>query len=184
MSLLKEINRYKPVNEQEENDKKVMLEYMQKYSNYLTRENKVAHFTTSIWTVNKERTKTLMVYHNIYDSWSWIGGHADGEEELASVALRELEEETGVENAVLVNKDIFSLEILTVDGHIKKGKYVSGHLHFNITYLAEADENHMLFVNKEENKGVKWFSFEDVLKVSSEPWMVERVYTKLIKKLK
>ena len=83
-----------------------------------------------------------------------------------------------------MNKDIFSLEILTVDGHIKKGKYVSGHLHFNITYLAEADENHMLFVNKEENKGVKWFSFEDVLKVSSEPWMVERVYTKLIKKLK
>ena len=183
MGLLQEIKNYMPVNEQEENDKKVMLEYMQNNSDYLTRENKVVHFTTSIWTVNKERTKTLMVYHNIYDSWSWIGGHADGEENLAAVALRELKEETGVENASLVDRDIFSLEILTVDGHMKKGKYVSSHLHFNITYLAESDENQMLFVNEEENKGVKWFNLEDVLKVSSEPWMVERVYKKLIGKM-
>ena len=183
MSLVKDIENYIPVNEQEENDKKVMLDYMQKNTDYLTRENKVAHFTTSIWTVNKERTKTLMVYHNIYDSWSWIGGHADGEEDLSTVALRELNEETGVKNAVLVSKDIFSLEILTVDGHMKKGKYVPSHLHFNITYLAEADEDQLLAVNEEENKGVKWFSFEAALKASSEPWMVERVYQKLIKRL-
>lgn len=182
MSLLSEIENYIPVNEQEYNDKKVMLDFMKHNSNYLTRENKVAHFTTSIWTVNKERTKTLMVYHKIYDSWSWIGGHADGEEELSKVALRELKEETGVENAALVSKDIFSLEILTVDGHMKKGKYVPSHLHFNITYLAEAEEEQNLIVNEEENTGVKWFSFEEVLKASSEPWMVERIYKKLIGK--
>ena len=182
MSLIKEIENYMTVNEQEENDKKVMLHYMRNNFDYLTRENKIAHFTTSIWTVNKERTKTLMVYHNIYDSWSWIGGHADGEEDLSKVALRELKEETGVESAILVSKDIFSLEILTVDGHMKKGKYVPSHLHFNITYLAETDEEQLLVVNEEENKGVKWFSFEDAIKVSSEPWMVERVYKKLIAK--
>ncbi len=183
MSLLKDIENYIPVNEQEENDKKVMLDYMLRNSDYLTRENKVAHFTTSIWTVNKERTKTLMVYHKIYDSWSWIGGHADGEEDLSKVALRELKEETGVENAVLVSDEIFSLEILTVDGHMKKGKYVPSHLHFNVTYLAEAEESQMLVINKEENTGVEWFSFEEALKASSEPWMVERVYKKLIEKV-
>lgn len=184
MGLLENIENYIPVNEQEENDKKVMLDYMKHNSNYLTRENEIAHFTTSIWTVNKERTKTLMVYHNIYDSWSWIGGHADGEEDLAKVALGELKEETGVENATLVSKDIFSLEILTVDGHMKKGKYVPSHLHFNVTYLAEAEEGQMLIVNEEENKDVKWFSFEDAINASTEPWMVERVYKKLIKKSK
>ena len=182
MSLLNQIKNYIPVNEQEENDKKVMLDYMKNSSDYLTRENKVAHFTTSIWTVNKERTKTLMVYHNIYDSWSWIGGHADGEEDLASVALRELKEETGVDGALLLSNDIFSLEILTVDGHVKKGKYVPSHLHFNVTYLAEADEEQVLVINEEENKAVKWFSLGDVVKASSEPWMVERVYKKLIEK--
>ena len=183
MRLVCEIEKYIPVNEQEEYDKKIMLDFIKKNPNCLTRENEIAHFTTSIWTVNKERTKTLMVYHNIYDSWSWIGGHADGEEDLASVALRELKEETGVENASLVSKDIFSLEILTVDGHMKKDKYVPGHLHLNVTYLAEANEDQMLMINEEENKDVKWFAFEDALKASSEPWFVERIYKKLISKL-
>ena len=183
MGLIHDIENYIPVNEQEEKDKKIILDYMQKNSDYLTRENEMVHFTTSIWTVNKERTKTLMVYHSIYDSWSWIGGHADGEEDLASVALRELKEETGVKSASLVSNDIFSIEILTVDGHMKKGKYVPSHLHFNVTYLAETEEKQELVVNEDENKDVKWFSFQDALKASSEPWMVERVYRKLLKKV-
>lgn len=109
MSLLDDIKNYKPVNEQEERDKELMLQFMVNNDNYLSRENLVAHFTASMWTVNKERTKALMVYHNIYDSWSWIGGHADGVEDLCSVAMRELQEETGVGNAALVSKEIFSL---------------------------------------------------------------------------
>lgn len=108
------------MNQQEESDKEQMLHYMMHNTNYLVRENQTAHFTASIWTVNKERTKTLMVYHNIYDSWSWIGGHADGIEDLRSVAMRELQEETGVRNALLVSPDIFSLELLTVNGHMRK----------------------------------------------------------------
>ena len=83
IKLLEQIKNYIPTNEQEQNDKEQMLAFMQANDNCLTRENTVAHFTTSIWTVNKERTKTLMIYHNIYNSWSWIGGHADGEENLA-----------------------------------------------------------------------------------------------------
>lgn len=117
MSLFHEIESYRPMNEQEERDREMMLQYMTHNTNYLVRENQIAHFTASAWTINKEHTKTLMVYHNIYHSWSWIGGHADGIEDLCSVALRELQEETGVRNAVLVSRDIFSLEALTVDGH-------------------------------------------------------------------
>ena len=182
MSLINKIMNYKFVNEQEEHDKAVMLDFMTKNSDYLDRSNQVAHFTTSIWTVNKQRTKTLMVYHNIYNSWSWIGGHADGEENLNKVAMRELQEETGVKNAKLVSDDIFSLEILTVDGHMKKGIYVPSHLHLNVTYLAEADEKELLLVNEDENQAVKWWTFEEALKVSTEAWMVERVYKKLVEK--
>ena len=182
MNLFEDIKNYCPANEQEERDKNVMLSFIEKNKDYLSRENLIAHFTTSIWTINKEQTKTLMVYHNIYDSWSWIGGHADGEEDLAAVAMRELQEETGVKNASLVSKDILSLEVLTVDGHVKKGVYVPSHLHLNVTYLAEADEKEMLLVNEEENQAVKWWTFEEALKVSTEPWMVEHIYKKLVEK--
>lgn len=182
MKLLEKIKNYTSVNEQEERDKEQMLAFMQTNDNCLSSENTVAHFTTSIWTVNKERTKTLMVYHNIYNSWSWIGGHADGIENLAEVAMRELQEETGVRDARLVSDDIFSIETLTVDGHIKKGAYVPCHLHFNVTYLAEADEAETLVVKEDENQAVKWFTFEEALEESTEPWMVEHVYKKLIEK--
>ena len=184
MNLYEQIQNYNPVNEQEIRDKEQMLRFMDQNSNYLVRENQIAHFTASIWTVNKERTKTLMVYHNIYDSWSWIGGHADGEEDLCAVAMRELQEETGVEHAKLVSDEILSLETLTVDGHMKRGKYVPSHLHCNLTFLAEADEREVLIVNADENQAVKWWTFEEALQVSNEPWMVEHVYKKLIEKSK
>ena len=178
----KSIKAYMPANEQEMQDKEIMLKYLTSGEDCFTRENQMAHFTASIWTVNKARTKTLMVYHNLYDSWSWIGGHADGNEDLSAVALRELQEETGIRNASLVNRDIFSLETLAVSGHIKKGKYVPSHLHLNVTYLAEADENETLTVNEAENSAVKWWTFEEALTVSKEPWFVEHIYKKLIKK--
>jgi ADP-ribose pyrophosphatase YjhB (NUDIX family) len=180
MRLIDILQDYEPMNMQEEYDKNQMLQFIRDNDNYLLRENQAAHFTASAWTVNKERTKTLMVYHNIYDSWSWTGGHADGNEDLCEVALKELREETGVSSAELISRAVFSLETLSVDGHMRKGVWVPGHLHFNLTFLAEADENESLAVKEDENSAVKWWGFEDVAKVSTEPWMVEYVYKKLI----
>ena len=160
-----------------------MLEFIEHNGDYLERKNLTGHFTASMWTVNKARTKTLMAYHNIYDSWAWIGGHADGMEDLCAVAMKELQEETGVNHARLVSEEVFSLETLTVDGHVKRGVWVPSHLHFNLTYLAEAEEEEKLVVREDENSAVQWWTFEEALKVSTEPWMVEHIYKKLIEKL-
>ncbi len=184
MSLLNELENYEPINEQEERDKLVMMKFIQDNPDYLERTNLIAHFTTSIWTVNKERTKTVMIYHNIYNSWSWIGGHADGVEDLKQVALRELQEETGIANARLISDKIFSVEVLTVDGHIKKGQYVPSHLHLNVTYLAEADDSESFVLNEEETSGVRWCTLDEALTLSTEPWFVENIYKKLIDKMK
>ena len=105
-----------------------------------------------------------MVYHNIYNSWSWLGGHADGETDLLAVALREVKEEAGISHVCPVSEEIFSLESLTVDGHVKKGKYVSSHLHLNVTYLLEADFEEAVSIKADENSGVAWFSPEEALK--------------------
>lgn len=184
MNNLKEaIWTYLPCNEQEENDRSVMLHLLDAESDLLTRGNRTAHFTASSWLLNREHTKVLMVYHNIYHSWAWTGGHADGEEDLLKVAVREAMEETGVQNIKAVSEEIFSLEILTVDGHIKRGSYVPSHLHLNLTYLLEADEQEVLRVKPDENSGVKWFSLEEALKACTEPWMVEWIYGKLNGKL-
>ena len=182
--LINQIEHYKPFNEQEEADKALILQWIKNNDNAFLRENIAAHMTASAWVVNKERSKVLMVYHNIYNSWSWLGGHADGETDLLAVAIREVKEEAGISSVRPVSEDIFSLESLTVDGHVKKGKYVSSHLHLNVTYLLEADSEESVSFKADENSGVAWFSPEEALKKSTEPWFVERVYTKLIEKTK
>ena len=182
--LLNQIEHYTPFNEQEEMDKQLILNWIRNNTNAFSRENTVAHMTASAWVVNQDKSKILMVYHNIYNSWSWLGGHADGETDLLSVAIREVKEEAGISNVYPVSEEIFSLESLTVDGHVKKGKYVSSHLHFNITYFLEADPEEAVSIKADENSGVAWFSPEEALERSTEPWFVEHVYSKLLEKMK
>ena len=182
--LKEQIRAYRPVNEQEERDKELILRCLETEKDIFTRENHLAHMTASAWIVNEPRTKVLMAYHNIYKSWSWLGGHADGETDLLKVALKEAQEESGIRHVKPVSEKIYSLEVLTVDGHVKRGKYVSSHLHLNVTYLLEADSEEQVFVKEDENSGVGWFTPEEALKKSTEPWFVERVYGKLVEKMK
>ena len=184
MDIVSAIEAYRPCCEQEQRDKAVILSFLKTNPDAFLRSNLVAHMTASAWVVNPARDQVLMVYHKIYDSWSWTGGHADGDTDLARVALREVREETGVRSARLVSEEIFSLEVLTVDGHIKHGAYVPSHLHMNVTYLIEADEHDPLTVCPEENSGVRWFSLDGALAASSEPWFVERIYKKLNARLR
>lgn len=180
----KEIENYVPFNEQEEKDREEMLKWMDTGLDLLTRNDGFAHWTASAWVVNKTHDKVLMVYHNIYNSWSWLGGHCDGDDDFLHVALKEVQEESGIENVHSLSDDIFSMEILTVDGHVKRNKYVSSHLHLNLTYLLEADENETLHIKEDENSNVGWFGLEEAVQASSEPWLKEHIYNKLNKKLK
>ncbi len=174
------IESYIPANQQEQSDKKEMLSFLKDYPNCFSRENTRGHFTASSWILNEERTKTLFCYHKIYNSWSWTGGHADGETDLLKVAIKEAVEETSV-TVKGYKESIFSLEILPVAGHFKNGKYVSPHLHYNLTFLIIGDEDKEIRSNAEENTGVKWIHLADVIKESNEPHM-HPIYEKLISK--
>ena len=132
------------------------------------------------------RGKILLLYKNYrnrYEGWVLPKGTVESDEEYKDTAIREVKEEAGISNVRPVSEEIFSLESLTVDGHVKKGNYVSSHLHLNITYLLEADSEEQVSVKADENSGVMWFSPEDALEKSTEPWFVEHIYSKLIKKM-
>ncbi|MBQ0070426.1 MAG: hypothetical protein KBS81_00980 [Spirochaetales bacterium] len=119
-----------------------------------------------------------------YDCWNRPDGSGalpDGF--FAFCDDREVAGEPGL-RVTPVSKEIFSLERLSVDGHYKKGKYVSTHMHLNLTYLLEADEDKKPRIKEDENSGAQWFSVEDALSASTEEWMVEHIYKKLVARTK
>lgn len=184
MKLKQQIKNYIPYNEQEQKDKQLMLQFLEAFEDVLTRDNLVGHFTASAWVINKERTKVLMVKHNLYHSWAWAGGHADGQEDLQQVAIRELKEETGIEHILKVYSGIFSLECMGVTAHKKRGEFVSCHLHLNVTYLFEVEETQKMTIKPDENSGVKWIPVEDIKNEVTQKWVYDLIYAKEIEKVK
>ena len=160
MDIIQEIKNFVPLCPQEQRDKAGILRFLAGNPDAFERENLTAHMTASAWVLSPDRRQVVMVYHNLYHSWSWTGGHADGDRDLLAVAMREV------------------TECLTVDGHEKRGQYVPSHIHMNVTYLLGAAD-HELRQKPDENSGVAWFTPEEALKASTEPWMVRRVYSKL-----
>ena len=184
MIIYDEIRNYEPFNIEERKDKDIILSFLDKYDDAFLRSNLLGHMTASAWVVNKDKTKVLMAYHKIYDSWAWLGGHCDGEKDCLKVALKEVKEEAGVKSVKPLSEEIFSLEILCVDSHYKKGEYVPSHLHLNVTYLLEADENEKLSIKEDENSAVAWFELDEAINRSNEKWFKEHIYTKLNEKLR
>lgn len=182
MDIKQELEAYRPWNEQEARDREAMLFLLDTQPDIFSRENRIAHFTASCWLLNEMHDKVLMAYHKIYRSWSWLGGHVDGERDLRLAARREALEESGAAEVRELGNGIFSVELLTVDGHEKNESYVSSHLHLNVTYLMETAESE-LPGNAAENGGVKWFTPKEAVAASTEPWMAERIYKKLNEKM-
>lgn len=176
------IKNYIPYNEQEEKDKQFFIDCERK-EQILTRENKMAHLTSSYFVINKARDKVLCTYHNIYKSWTWGGGHADGDDDMLYVAKKELEEETSIKDFKLLLDEPISIESIPVLGHIKRGKYVPAHIHLNVTYLFEASEEAELKIKPDENSNVAWLTFDELLEKSTENYM-KPIYKKIMERIK
>lgn len=158
MNYTEAIISYQPINEQEIKDKKVILDYINHFGdNVLSRSNEIAHITSSGFIMNETLDKVLLVHHNIRNVWSWTGGHADDDKDMLYVSLKEAQEETGIQDIYPLSNEIASIDILTVEGHKKKGQYINVHLHLSVAYVLIADEACEVTVCPDENSAVAWF---------------------------
>ena len=183
MDLVKTLENYKSYDEYEEADKNAFLYFLKAFGdNAYTRSNLTGHIAVSAWVVNRQKNKVLMAYHNIYDSWAWLGGHADGDKDLLSVAVKEAVEESSIKNIKILSEYPIDISAIGVIPHIKKGKVVPTHIHYNVVYFLEADESENVMAKADENQAVKWIRFEDVLKECKEEHMLPH-YSRIIKKM-
>lgn len=177
------IINYKPQSEFEQADKTMMLEVYKTYGDILFKRFKLFHFSASAMVFNKDLTKVLMIHHKIYNSWSWMGGHMDGEKDFFKVSLKEAKEESGLKDLTPISLTPVSIEVLPVWQHYKNGEVIISHQHLNVSYAFIADEKELLIKNHQETYGVKWTLITEIEKVVKEALMIP-IYKKIIKRVK
>ena len=183
MKLNQFIEKYEPYDEAEAADCASLKQFLQDYGeNIYTRDNLLGHITVSCFIVNRERTKALAAFHNIMQNFAWLGGHADGDKNLQRVTLKEIQEESGLENVAFIQPEPIDVEVLMVYPHIKRGCHVSAHLHYNIAYLLEADEEDVIRIKADENSDIRWVEFDELLKLT-DPFSA-KVYERIINKIR
>ena len=121
------------------------------------------HITGSAWIVDVSRKQVLLVHHAKLNKWVQPGGHADGDENILRVALKEAEEETGLKNFNIVFHQPFDVDIHLIPKRIDFPE----HFHYDVRFLLEADPNERVHVS-EESHDVKWIGLEELERYNQE----------------
>jgi 8-oxo-dGTP pyrophosphatase MutT (NUDIX family) len=115
------------------------------------------HITGSSWILDHSRQFVLLIHHGTLNKWLQPGGHADGEENVLNVALREAEEETGVQHFELLQERIFDLDIHPIPARANFPE----HMHYDIRFLFQADKNEKLILS-DESHDVAWIAIDQL----------------------
>ncbi|MBX2945301.1 MAG: NUDIX hydrolase [Cyclobacteriaceae bacterium] len=137
------------------------------------RDHLPGHLTGSAWIVNETGSHALLVHHAKLSKWLQPGGHADGDENIFAVALREAQEETGLKNLCLLTENFFDIDIHTIPAR----KDFREHLHFDIRFIFQASQHEPLLVSTESNQ-VAWFALDDILTLAENNFSIARMIKK------
>lgn len=114
------------------------------------RRHAIGHFTAASWLVSRDGERALLTHHRKLDRWLQLGGHADGDRDLARVALREAEEESGLTGLRLA-PTIFDLDRHRIPAHGTDPE----HWHYDVRYVVHAT-NDEAFVVSDESHALAW----------------------------
>ena len=141
-----------------------MLNFFDNHDGCFEKDNLPGHFTGSAWVISPDKNKILMTHHKKLNMWLQLGGHADGEKDLKSVALKEAKEESGFNNFSILSEEIFDLDIHKIEPMNEEPE----HFKYDVRFLFEADPNEQDIIISEESHDVKWIHLDDVLEYNSE----------------
>jgi 8-oxo-dGTP pyrophosphatase MutT (NUDIX family) len=121
-----------------------------------SREARDGHFTGSAWLVSADGERVLLTHHRKLGRWLQLGGHADGDTDLAQVALREAEEESGLDQ-LSVEAVPFDLDRHRIPARGDEPE----HWHYDVRYVVRASSNEA-FVVSEESHALAWRSIREI----------------------
>jgi 8-oxo-dGTP pyrophosphatase MutT (NUDIX family) len=160
-ALIKNLEQYQKgpfITVQEQEMFPLFIDFVKKNPRCFERDN-LGHVTGSAWIVNSALTHALLTHHKKLDLWLQLGGHADGDPDIKAVALKEADEESGIEGLQLLIDSIYDIDI-----HPIPGKCL---FHYDIRYLIRAPENAIYLVS-DESHDLAWVSLDQIEQYSEE----------------
>jgi 8-oxo-dGTP pyrophosphatase MutT (NUDIX family) len=175
--LIKLLIEYKPADESEKYFPEDFLTLLQHPDAY-QRLHLPGHITGSAWIIDDERKQVLLVHHGTLNRWMQPGGHADGDEDVLRVALREANEETGVSDFQLLESGLFDIDIHTIPA--RKG--FPEHQHYDVRFLLQASPQHPIAIS-EESHDVAWRLLNELPALTNNSESIMRMVRKVQKLL-
>lgn len=161
--LITRLQDYMPRDPHERAMRDRMLDFVKTYTDCFDRSLTIGHITGSAWIVNPSRDKVLMTHHGKLNRWLQLGGHADGDPLVDRVALREAQEESGIEAVKLISDRPFDLDIHEIPPH----KSDPVHLHYDIRFLIEIEDTIPLRISS-ESKDLAWITLDRIRDFTTE----------------
>lgn len=149
-----------------------MLTFIDTYENCFERSLEIGHITASCWLINKDSSKALMLHHAKLDRWFQLGGHCDGNPDTLAVAIKEAQEESGINNIVAVTPEIFDIDIHL----IPENKKEKAHYHYDVRYLLQVTGYEEIIQNR-ESKALAWID-KDRKALPTDTLSVVRMFNK------
>ncbi len=152
--LLRALEAYQSTTQEDRNAKGLIQKFVENHEDCFERTLQVGHITASAWLLNKEGTKALLMHHTKLDKWIQLGGHCDGDSDVLGVAIKEAQEESGIEHIepVWQNGAIFDIDVHLIPANKKEPE----HYHYDIRFLLRvtSDED---YVRNHESQDMRWF---------------------------
>lgn len=170
--LIEQLTIYNPFDEQERFKHRQMLIFLSKNSKGFQRKHLPGHVTASAWVLDSSKSKVLMTHHVKLEKWLQLGGHADGQNDMLSVAFREAMEESGLISIEPLHENIFDVDVHM----IPEQKNFPAHFHYDVRFLFHADETEPFHISN-ESYNLQWISLEDISRFNDEDSII-RLITK------
>jgi 8-oxo-dGTP pyrophosphatase MutT (NUDIX family) len=143
--------QYNPVCLEEVAFKERILSFIEQYHDCFERSLEVGHITASCWLVNKDNSKALLLHHTKLNAWFQLGGHCDGDSDVLAVAIKEAQEESGIESIVAVQPAIFDIDVHLIPANSRE----KAHYHYDIRFLLRVAGDYDVVQNR-ESKELRW----------------------------
>ena len=166
-NLIEQLKAYKLRFKDEDESTSRFIDFVSRYDKCFERSLKVGHVTGSAWVVNNRKTHVLLTHHRKLNRWLQLGGHADGEPDVLNVALREVREESGLENVEPLTDKIFDIDIHSIPARGDDPE----HFHYDIRYAMHAKESEDYVVSKESHD-LSWIDIEKLSDITDEKSML------------